>query len=258
MKIRNVFGLMFSGTLLLLVAGSGFARGREPIKPSKTVGVNAHPAANAPWFKIEVDTLGDVGQYPSVAINPSIGYTHISHYDATNQALRMARYPDFSSSCDLDDEWGCNTLDSGADLGQYSSIAVNHKTEGVGIAYHDATNGNLKYLYSKNPHLWVYSKITIDRGVSGVSTTGLHTSLKYNSNGQPFIAYHFNNPSGVDALMVAYESYASGNCVNGDKPDEWRCETIITGEGVGQYASLVVKDDWEFHVAYYDAGNGDL
>lgn len=170
----------------------------------------------------------------------------------------MARYGGPAPDCDPVSEWGCLKIDSGPDVGKYSSIAVNPKTGEIGIAYYDATNGKLKYANFENPRLLVHHTTTIDKGIFPISSTGLYTSLKYNSNGQPFITYYFNNSSGTDALMLAYYSYASGNCVNGDFPDEWRCETIITGEGLGKYSSLVVVDDWEFHVAFYDANNGDL
>jgi hypothetical protein len=151
------------------------------------------------------------------------------------------------------------TLDSGADVGKHSSIAVNPATGGLGIAYHDATNGALKYMYFENPQLLVYSRSTVDKGIVPVSSTGLYTSLKFSESGQPFIAYYFDNPTNVDALMLAYYSPAGiGNCGYGDAAGEWWCSTIETGEGVGQYASMAIEGDWDMHIAYYDAGSGDL
>ncbi|MGB2909669.1 MAG: hypothetical protein WBB55_03715, partial [Anaerolineales bacterium] len=70
MKVRNVFGLMLSVILMLVAAGSSLASEPQPTGPSEAVGVNAIPAANAPWFNITVDAY-DVGQYTSVAIDPS-------------------------------------------------------------------------------------------------------------------------------------------------------------------------------------------
>lgn len=213
------------------------------------------------WFIDEIDTEGDTGLHASVVYHSAMDAIFVSYYDATNQRLRLARSDGKGpEACGQDGTWGCWTLDSGADVGKFSSIALNPKTGGIGIAYHDATNVALKYLTIPNPHLLVYQKYTIDRGIQGVSTTGLYPSLKYNEDGIPFIAYYFENPSpgGADALILAYHSSASGNCLTGDLPDEWRCETIITGEGVGMFPSLAIVDGWEFHVAYYDRGNGDL
>ena len=124
MKDRNVFGLMLSVVLLLLAAGSSLAREPQPARLSEAVGVNVDPAANAPWFNIDVDTTGNVGQYTSVAIDPSNGFTYASYYDATNSALRMAFNPGLGS-CNPNDDWSCQTIDSSADFGKYSSIAIN-------------------------------------------------------------------------------------------------------------------------------------
>ena len=258
MRDRSLYGLMLVLLLLLTVAGSSHAHGLASRRSIATTGVNNDTAAQAPWFNSEIDTPGNTGQHVSVAMDESRGWTYISYYDATNQALRMARNGGPAPACDPNNDWGCLTIDSGADIGKYSSIAINPVTGGIGFAYHDATNGKLKYAYLKNPHLLVHSIFTIDVGIFPVSSTGLHTSLKYNSNGTPFIAYYFENSGGADALMLAYYSVASGNCPEGGGGDEWRCETIITGEGVGKYASLDLTDDWEFHIAYYDEGNGDL
>ena len=152
-------------------------------------------------------------------------------------------------------------MDSGPDVGKYSSVAVNPDTGGIGIAYHDATNGHLKYLVFENPKQLVHSVYTIDKGIEGISKTGLHTSLAYSDGGKPFIAYYFENVSGVDALEFAYYSVTNGNCGYGYAEDTWRCHTIISGEGVGQYPSLVVRDnpttnDWDFFISYYNGGTG--
>jgi hypothetical protein len=258
MKKSHFLGLMLAVLLLFQAAGSGFAGGSKLLMPQDNTDFNASPGANAPWFNIDVDTPNNEGQHTSAAFDPSRGWTYISYYDATNQRLRMARLGGPALDCDPISDWGCLTIDSGPDVGKSSSIAVNPTTGGIGIAYHDATNGKLKYAYFKNPNLLAYTINTIDKGIFPVSSTGLHTSLKYDSDGTPFIAYYFENSAGVDALVLAYYSVASGNCVNGDFPSEWRCETIITGEGVGQYASLFVVEDWEFRIAYYDADKGEL
>jgi hypothetical protein len=152
-------------------------------------------------------------------------------------------------------------VDSGPDVGKYSSIAVNPKTGGFGIAYHDATNGHLKYLYYENPHFLPYDIYTIDKGITGVSKTGLYTSLKYNEDGKPFIAYYFENqtPGGVDALKVAYDSITNGDCGFGSILDTWRCHTIINEEeGIGQYPSMVVVDGWDVYIAFYKQNTGEL
>ena len=147
------------------------------------------PGADLPWVNAEIDTPGDTGQYVSVAIHPGNGNIYISYYDATNQELRLALSGRGASNCGPNGgpsgNWHCMTVDSGADVGKYSSIAVD-PNGGLGIAYYDATNGHLKYAYFPNPNLLTHSIYTIDKGIPAVSTTGMHTSLNYNQEGIPF------------------------------------------------------------------------
>jgi hypothetical protein len=147
-------------------------------------------------------------------------------------------------------------VDSEDDVGQYSSIAA--VARGVGIAYYDATSGDLKFAQAADYPLnrnWTIS--TVDRGISP-SNTGLYPSLAMRTYGSPRIAYHYRNPDGDDALKLAIYVGGGGNCGYGHAVGEWRCETIKTGEGVGQYNSLVVDDDWYRHIAYYEAAGGEL
>jgi hypothetical protein len=267
MQGRNAFGLVLSVLLLLAAAGSGLARGPQPTGSSEAAGANAGPAASAPWFKTEVDTPGNTGQHTSVAIDPFTGGTYVSYYDAQNKDLRMAHYVGSGGNCAEDNDWHCQTVDSGGDVGKYNSIAIDPVTQGeLGIAYHDATNGKLKYAECTSAPDCDWSVHTIDSGIFPVSTTGLFTSLKFGSWGgigsyytHPRIVYHFDNPTNVDALMFAYYRAApGGNCGYGDVASWWDCSTVATGEGVGQYASLAADRDGGLWIAYYEGGNGDL
>lgn len=257
-RVRYLYGLIFSALLLLVIAGSGLAHRPPPRELSESSTVTTSPAANAPWFNIEIDTTYDVGQHVSVAIDPDTGIAYASYYDASNQELRLANSSNTYGSCGFYNDWDClRVYQAGTDIGKYSSVAIDPKG-GVGIAYHDATNGQLEYIYFPLPNLAPATKSTIDVGVPSVSTTGLYTSLKYDSDGKPYIAYQFYNYSGVEALMWAYYSVTNGNCGHGDAAGKWQCETIITGEGVGKYASQAIEDEWKSHIAYYDEDSSEL
>ncbi|GAH62387.1 unnamed protein product, partial [marine sediment metagenome] len=195
MIARNIFGLMLSVMLLLLAAGSGLAYGPQPTVSSEAVGVNADLATNFPWVNIEVDTPGSVGQYTSVAIDPSSGKTYISYYDATKEALRMAVNVGSGGNCGPNNDWYCQYVDSLGNVGMYSSIAVNPLTGGIGIAYYDATNGKLKYAYcASTPACSSWSRYTVDKPIGfPTDNTGKYTSLKFFPNGRPVIAYYFEN-----------------------------------------------------------------
>ena len=266
MKVRNVFGLMFSVILLLVAAGSGPVRGAQPTAHPAPAGANADPAANAPWFIETVDSGSGVGSHVSVAIDDS-GTTYISYYDSYNKDLKMAKYVGSGGNCGPDNDWSCETVNSGGDVGKYSSIAIKPVSGGgiyypeIGIAYYDATNGKLKYAYGKMCPTCYWYKYTIDKPILfPTDNKGQYTSLKYHSDGTPYIAYYFENTGGVDALMVAsyVGSGGGGNCGHGSATGEWQCDTIQTGEQVGKYASLALDGSDRPSIAYYDGVNNAL
>ena len=259
MKVRNIFVLILSVLVLLLAVGSGLASGPQPTGSSEAVGVNASPGANAPWFNIEVDTPGSTGQYTSVAIDPSNGGTYVSYYDATNKTLRMAMNHGFGvGNCGPNNSWLCQTIDSTYGVGKYSSIAINPVSGEIGISYYDATNGKLKFAHAEICPTCSWSIDTVDETLGFGVVTGKYASLQYLSDGTPYIAYHFENPGNVDALMLAsYVGDGSGNCANNAIVD-WQCDTIQIGEGVGQFASLALDGSDRPRIAYYDGGNDAL
>jgi hypothetical protein len=258
---RIRFGAILSAVALMVVVGLSSAAGLKEVGEPEPAGVSESPGVTAPWFVHEVDTEGDTGQYASVAYDPYFGAIYVSYYDATSHSLGIARDDRAISTCGPGEKWFCHTLDTaGADVGRYSSIAVRPAGGGMGIAYHDATNGHLKHLWFDNPHLWNHYIATIDRGIPPTSYTGKYTSVKYTSGDSPFIAYQFENLGGADALMLAYPSSLpdEGNCGYEHWEDDWQCDTIHVGDGIGRYASLALDSQDRPHIAYYHAVNGEL
>ena len=258
MNGRNVIGLALFMILLLLAASTGFAQG----SPSASNSANVDPAALAAWFNFEVDKNVDTGQHTSVAIDPSNGYVYISYYNASRGDLRLARHGGIATGlCGPDFDWFCGVVESGGvdnDFGKYSSIALDPSSDAMGIAYHDAANGKLKFAYYPDRKTFAKTIVTIDEGIIDVSWTGLYTSLQYSSGGTAYIAYQFNNPSGVDALMLAYPVPGVGNCGIGAAEGNWQCDTIMLGDGVGQHASIAIGANEQIHIAYYVRGSGEL
>jgi hypothetical protein len=228
------------------------------IESSSTNGATASPGANAAWINREIDTPPDKGQHVSVAIDPSTGEIWVSYYDVTNQDLRVALYMGQNGNCGTDDSWRCQTVDSAGDVGKYSSIAI--WEDKLMVAYYDASNRNLKLAMSDDPLHWVWDIVTLDTALIESASTGLYTSAQFSDTGQEFVAYYFDNPTNVDALKVAYHTYANGNCPHPEVATTWRCDTITTGEGVGQYASLDVVGgvNFEVNIAYHKGSTSEL
>jgi hypothetical protein len=261
MKVRNVLKLVFLLFVLFLVAGSGLARELQPAGSAGPASANLNPAASARWLNIEIDTPGNTGQHVSMAIDPTTNTTYISYYDYTNKTLRLAmsRSSGSGGNCGPGNSWLCTTVDSTYGVGTYSSIDLNPTNGEIAFAYYNATNGQLMYAHGEICPTCTWSIDAIDKPLLfPTDSVGKFSSLKFNKFGQPSIAYYFENTSGVDALKVASYVGGSGNCGYGSQAGKWECSTIISGDRVGQYASLAIDDVAARHIAYYDGGNGDL
>jgi hypothetical protein len=259
MKIRVLFGLLLSA-LLLIAAGSGLAQGLQPAESTEGVDLSADPVTSARWFNIEVDTPGDTGQYSSVAINPVTDTTYVSYYDYTNKTLRMAMNKGFGiGNCGPNNSWLCQTVDSTYGVGLYSSIAINPVNGEIGIAYYNGTSGKLQFAHAKICPTCSWSIEIIEEPILfPTDKMGQYASLKYHSNGTPYIAYYFENTGNVDALKVASYVGSGGNCGYGSVANKWQCDSIQIGEGVGQYASLAMDSSDRPRIAYHDGGNNSL
>ena len=102
-------------------------------------GLNCTAARN--WKKVTVASTGDIGLYPSLAVEPN-GRVHLGFYGSSGSALY---YATCATNCLTPSSWGKSVLDGlFSAAGEHPSLAVR---DGVAeISYYDDTNGNLKYL----------------------------------------------------------------------------------------------------------------
>jgi hypothetical protein len=209
-----------------------------------------------PWKINMIDSASPVGQHVSVAIDR--GKVFISYYDNVNKDLRLARYVGTGGNCGPDNTWQCQMVESIGDVGQYNSIAAkpSEADTRVFISYYNATAGSLKYATGICNSTCTLTIRTIDSGNPSLfSYKGKYTSAKYDSNGIPHISYYYQT-IGNDSLMYAHMvDKDTGNCGTGADANDWQCDTIQSGNGVGMYTSLALDADGDPHIAYYDSGN---
>jgi PKD repeat protein len=153
---------------------------------------------------------------------------HISYYDSTNGDLKYARW--------MGSFWANQTIDSGGDVGKYTSIALD-SNDYPHISYYDSTNGDLKYAK------WTGSSWT-NETVDSVPNVGRATSIAIDNNDNPHISYYDASNKNL--------KYANKNGIS------WYSETVDSLGDVGRCTSLVLDSKTSPHIAYFDYGNWDL
>lgn len=270
MKMRIPFLVFSTMVLFSLLASAVLAKENQPDGAQ----VVASWTVRSPWFTQyihrQVSPILDVGRYNSIAINPHDNQPYISYYNATDHDLMLAS-PMLSgeSNCGgIYSYWWCRAVDgdglegrSTDDTGQYSSIAFwqdsgDENTWKLGISYYDATNHGLKYAVWNcvlNHCEWIYYTIDWEDSYYYV---GMYTSLHFDSNGGPHIAYYGLNNLGADDLWyTTYVADGTGNCPGSHY---WECQVVDSGTGVGKFASLDMRFDDTVYIAYYTEATGDL
>ncbi len=182
------------------------------------------------WHTSTVDSKGQVGGYPSLALEEIMGYARVSYYDDTNTNLKYA-YEDASG-------WQTQTLDSRGDVGKYTSLDL----DGAGyahIAYYDASNEQLKYAYEDNSGWYTQTVTPYSRGY-----VGLYTSLALDEQEDAHISYY---------------DWSQGNLKYACRDASgWYSQVVDNHGDVGLYTSLALDGEGYPHISYYDATQQNL
>ncbi len=227
------------------------------------------------WPIEVVDAPGDVGSFASLAVGGSTGPDrHISYYDETGGNLKYAMW---DAGTEL---WTTSTVDSGGNVGQHTSIALDTSWN-PHISYYDATNGSLKYTrWDDGDARWEEADgtagfETVDSSIFGV---GSFTSLALDSSGQARISYYdaFNEQlkyaawdagGGTWDIEVVEDSTAGDTFLEfNDDQDQLSGYENLTGvtgansDGGTLYVSLIYDDilaEWRTEI-YKDDIRSDL
>lgn len=253
--------LVFGGVVLILIASISMGRANRSV----TAGGGSPPALK-PWTIDIVDTVADTetGLHTSLVFNLHNEKPYISYYDATNQDLRYAYPTSINGNCGPNNAWRCETIDSEGDVGQYSSLDYYYhplNTNKTGIAYYDATNLALKIaIWScPTPITCGWNISTIAKSELSIVSFGSYTSLKFNSQGVPYISYRTTNSlNNQDSVSIAYEVESGGNCGEDTAAGKWQCETVEDGNGLGVNTSLAMTSNDVPIITHYDYSPGQL
>jgi len=226
---------------------------------------------NSDWDCELVDSAGNVGRFSSIDIirvsePPFPPYTliGISYYDATNRALKYARYKSNAVQ-----PWSYYLVDapgfSTEARGSYTSMKFNGDNLAV-IGYHALNTAGTPYGSVKlatyigyggtgcNGGSPDWSCATID-SINDVDNTdnGSFVSIDISYSGSLSVAFYNSAKGSLD--MAQYYGFG-GDCSN----EEWDCWTVDDGINRGRYISLHSEDSPADKVrfAYFDYWMGDL
>ena len=203
------------------------------------------------WADDVVDSLGDVGQYTSIALDPA-GRPHISYYDVGNGNLKYARLSgdDWNWVGLADPASEPDTVDGTTDydVGRYTSIAID-EWGWPHISYYDATRRVLKYARWNGTEWDGWESPAGPDIVEETPGVGLYSSIALDENGYPHISYHDSRDD--------YLKYARWNGT-----DEWvgmeassRPDTVDASGDVGGYTSIALDSGSNPHISYFDTTN---
>jgi hypothetical protein len=198
-------------------------------------------SASPTWQLVTVDSVGTVGQFTSLQLNG--GNPIISYYDVTNGDLKLATCT--AACASATPTWQIVTVDSGGDVGQYTSLRLN--AGNPVISYRDVTNLDLKLATctancaSASP---TWQIVTVD----SAGNVGADASLQLNA-GNPVISY-------FDAINSDLKlATCTAGCTT--VSPTWQIVTVDAAGTTGFYTSLQLNGGNPV-VSYYDTTNNDL
>jgi hypothetical protein len=209
------------------------ARPRNPFDPPAALALILGllacvlPTAAHGWSRVVVDSVGDVGEYPSLVLD-SQSLPHIAYYDFDHQDLKYTYLSGGS--------WITVLVDTVGDVGQYASLALDNLDRPI-ISYYDATHQDLK-VASLTGSSWTIQ--TVD--ATGV--VGSFTSIAVAPNGTVAVSYFDQTNS--DLKLATRFSFS------------WSIETVDASGSVGSRSSLTFDSSSNPHISYRGITTSDV
>jgi hypothetical protein len=215
----------------------------------RSTSANGNCDQQADWSNLALDGWGHVWSYTGITAgtdgDPMIAY-HRGNGSTTWLALWTCdRSTSPSGKCLAWGDWSLTTVDEGAAMGQYASIAADANGDRM-TAYYDGWTGDLKAAIRDDTGTWVVVVVESDEDV------GQYTSIAVNSSGDPVISYY---DATNQNLKFAVCDLSATDC---DQTADWNKTAVDTDGDVGQYTSIAVNSSGDPVISYYDATNQNL
>jgi hypothetical protein len=223
MDKNNATSLTFGTADMPMIA---FSLGSDP---TQTLVWLAYKSGGVWHHDQDHDIVGSAGaRWPAIAAD-SNGKPQISYVDYNTGQLHFSRLTAWNP-----DTWSNATIDSGAQVGQGTSLAMS-ATGLPHIAYMDLTHGVMKYA-TQVMGMWQASTVN----VPGMKPAHGH-ALAVDTNGIPHIAY-----SDTAAKKIMYATLNGAN---------WTAEVVTddTGSDIEKYISLALDASNNPHISFFDA-----
>lgn len=161
---------------------------------------------------------------------------YISYCDLTNRDLMCAKK--------IGDSWGTKLIESGYDVGRYTSIALDAHNN-AHISYYQATSDNLHYAVETDDG-WLTEVVDTDGNV------GRRTSIAIDAQGNPHISYW-----NASRNVIRYARRIAGEWSTYDLDSPYPPVTEQAGSGdYGQSTSLVLDAGGTPHISYKSTVEG--
>jgi hypothetical protein len=192
------------------------------------------PAAAQTIFVM--DATGDVGRHTSIAVDAS-SVAHMSYYDVTNTNLKYATRSSSTSSS--------STVDNGASVGQFTSIALSTTPLLAFISYYDDGNQYLKLAHQESAGgPWTLQYLPATVRLMARSSLVLHPS-----NVTPIIAFFDVNDRNLKLALFDRAGTSSSPPLT--YPD-WGVEVVASAPTNVEDLALVLAPSGEPRIAYIE------
>lgn len=197
----------------------------------------------AGWSTLAIDTTGDTGLHPDLAIDENDAL-YISYYYASDGTYSQDNLM-FASNCN--GTWVTDTVDGvgtgSHSVGEYSAIAVD-STGQVHIVYYDDTDDSLRYATSLNTcgSSMSWTTEAIDETVG--ADVGQEVSMVMDETGVLYFSYYDATNSN---LKYGYGTSGA-----------WTTTTLDSTDANGHYSSIGLDSTKKVHISYYSSTDSSL